>query len=103
MVTDPITFTTDVAANALHVRGEDDPDGVGLELGPEDLFEMDLSDSEALYALEYLKDLRKAMPAGSDDEITLRFSDQFPLRFTYAWNDDGDESELLLAPRIQKD
>lgn len=103
MVTDPTTFTTDVAANALHVRGEDDTDGVGLELGLEDLFEMGLSDSEALYAFEYLRDLRKAMPGGSDDEITLQFSDQFSVRFTYEWNDTGDESELLLAPHIQKD
>lgn len=27
----------------------------------------------------------------------------FPVRFAYEWNDAGDESELLPAPRIQKD
>lgn len=103
MVTDHVAFTTDAAENTFCVHGEGDTDDVDLELGPEDLFEMDLSDSESLYALEYLKDLRKAMPSGSDDEITLQFSDQFPLRFTYEWNDSGDKSELLLAPRIHKD
>lgn len=103
MVTDHVAFTTAAAENTFRVHGEGDTDDVDLELGPEDLFEMDISDSESLYALEYLKDLRKAMPSGSDDEITLQFSDQFPLRFTYAWNDAVDESELLLAPRIQKD
>lgn len=102
MVTDYITLTSDGASNTLRVHGSGDTDDVDLELGPEDLFEADLADSEALYALEYMKDLNKAIPSDDDEqEVAMEFADEFPVRITYEWNDQGDESELLLAPRIQ--
>lgn len=103
MVTDYITLTSDQAMNKLAVHGQGDTDDVNLEFGPEDYFEADLGDSEAMYALEYMKDLNKAIPNGTDQEVTLEFSDEFPVRITYEWNDVGDESELMLAPRIQND
>ena len=103
MVDDHVTLAVDADANSFHIMGEGDTDDVDLTLEQADLIDLvtNSENTEAIYSLNYLKDLNKTMPNGA--ELTLEFGTDFPLIITYKFaNGDGDITRML-APRIKSE
>jgi len=92
-----------VAADTLAFSADGDTDDAEDRLVQDDLLSGRL-DGEAvasLFSLDYLKDMKKAVP--SDADVSLLLGDEMPIKMRYS-KSDGDVSVLnLLAPRIQSD
>lgn len=57
--------------------------------------------AESLFSLDYLADIASVI--GSDDELSLRIGDEFPLKLHYTREDGGISVTNMLAPRIQSE
>jgi proliferating cell nuclear antigen len=73
---------------------------VSLKVGDDSsLFDLAVkSDSQAIYALNYLSDITKAM---SSDSITLQFSSDQPMMLEFAIAEAGTIN-FILAPRVER-
>ena len=101
MVSDHIRFRCDEAETTVYIEAEGDTDNVSLELADDDLVALTAADGNALYSLDYVNDISKQFPKGT--EITLTFGDDFPMMFEYQFSDGECDVLAMLAPRIQSD
>lgn len=101
MVSDHITLRVDDTENEFIIEAEGDTDDMNLQLGEDDLIDINAGYAKSLFSLDYLKDMKKPMP--SDGEITATLGDDFPVKFHYEFADGMGHTTNLLAPRIQSD
>lgn len=101
MVSDHIRLHLNEDARTFNIVAEGDTDDVTFELKESDVSEMVVAEANALFSLDYMKDLVKEIPKG--EEATLTFGSDFPVMMDYEFAD-GDGTVLsMLAPRIQSD
>ena len=101
MVSDHIRFRCDESETTVYIEAEGDTDNVSLELADDDLVALTAADGNALYSLDYVNDISKQFPKGT--EITLTFGGDFPMMFEYEFSDGECDVLAMLAPRIQSD
>lgn len=101
MVSDHIRFRCDESETTVYIEAEGDTDNVCLELADDDLVALTAADGNALYSLDYVNDISKQFPKGT--EITLTFGGDFPMMFEYEFSDGECDVLAMLAPRIQSD
>ncbi|QLC35632.1 DNA polymerase sliding clamp (plasmid) [Halarchaeum sp. CBA1220] len=101
MVADHIRFRCEEAEETVFIEAEGDTDNVSLELTESDLAALTAAEGQALYSLDYVKDISKQFPRGT--EITLTFGSDFPMMIEYEFSNGECEVLAMLAPRIQSD
>jgi proliferating cell nuclear antigen len=101
MVSDHIEFIVDADDEVFRVHAEGDTDDVDLELGRDDLIDLEAGTADSLFSLDYLKDLNKAIP--KDTEVELLLGEDFPAMLSYGYADGAATVTQMLAPRIQSD
>lgn len=101
MASDHVRLLGDPDADSVEMRAEGDKDDAALELNRDDLTpNSEIADTEGLYSLDYLKDLRKPVPA--DTPVRLRFGTDVPLKLNYEYADGAGDVLFMLAPRLEK-
>jgi len=101
MVSDHIALGVDEAEELFYVDAEGDTDDVHLELGLEDLIDLDVGSAHSLFSLDYLKDMNKAIPR--DGEVAIDLGEEFPVKIHYEIAEGLGTVTYMLAPRIQSD
>ncbi|MGB9986880.1 DNA polymerase sliding clamp [Salarchaeum japonicum] len=101
MVSDHIALGVDEADELFYVDAEGDTDDVHLELGVDDLIDLEVGPAHSLFSLDYLKDMNKAIP--KDAEITAELGDEFPVKLHFDLAEGQGSVTYMLAPRIQSD
>ena len=99
MVSDHVRLRTDGLEEAFYIEAEGDTDDVDLKLDEDDVAFGQMSTVTSLYSLEYLKNMNKAIPKGTDLEFLL--GDEFPVKISYEINDGHGNVQYMLAPRIE--
>ncbi|PSP82923.1 DNA polymerase sliding clamp [Halobacteriales archaeon QH_8_68_33] len=101
MVSDHIALGVDADAEHFYVDAEGDTDDVHLELGREDLIDLQAGDAHSLFSLDYLQDMNRAIP--KDAEVTMELGEEFPIKMHFDIAEGEGSVTYLLAPRIQSD
>jgi len=101
MVSDHIRFRCDETEATVYIEAEGDTDDVSLELPESDFVALTAAEGQALYSLDYVKDISRQFPKGT--EITLTFGSDFPMMLEYEFSDGECDVLAMLAPRIQSD
>jgi proliferating cell nuclear antigen len=101
MVSDHIRLRVDPEAEAFLIEAEGDTDDVNLDLGTDDLIDLEPGRADSLFSLDYLKDMNKAIPG--DAEVTVELGEEFPVKLHYAFAEGLGAVTFMLAPRIQSD
>jgi proliferating cell nuclear antigen len=101
MVSDHIKFTMDETPEQFCIEAEGNTDDVELEIDSEDLEDVTAADAEALFSLDYLKDIVRTIPKGT--AVTMRFGTDLPVIMAYDLADGDGQVRRMLAPRIRTD
>ncbi len=101
MVSDHIRLRVDEDEETFLIEAEGDTDDVDLELGREDLIDLTVGPADALFSLDYLKDMNKAIPG--DAEVTVELGEEFPVKLHFDFAEALGHVSFVLAPRIQSD
>jgi len=101
MVSDHIALRVDPDERAFYIEAEGDTDDVDLKIGEGDLIDMTAGQADSLFSLDYLKDMNKGMPNGT--EITTELGEEFPVKFHFQMAEGAASVTYMLAPRIQSD
>jgi proliferating cell nuclear antigen len=101
MVSDHIALSVDPEAETFHIQAEGDTDDVDLELEREDLINLVPAEADALYSLDYLKDMNKAISKTA--EVTAELGEEFPVKLHYEFAEGLGHVTYMLAPRIQSE
>ena len=101
MVSDHIRFTMDEAPEQFCIEAEGDTDDVELEIDSEDLKDVTAADAEALFSLDYMKDVVRTIPKGT--AVTMTVGTDFPVIMAYELADGNGHVTRMLAPRIRAD
>ena len=101
MVSDHIQLRCDETDQAVFIEAEGDTDDVCLELTEEEYIAITAVDAEALFSLDYVKDISRKFPKGA--EISITFGTDFPMMIEYEFADGECEILSMIAPRIRSD
>jgi proliferating cell nuclear antigen len=104
MVSDHIAFKTERAhsGDQFIIEAEGDTDDVELELSNEDLVSSSIGgDVASLFSLEYMKDIKKALP--TTGSVGMEMGDEFPIKIRFSNEEETQDVEFMLAPRINSD
>ena len=101
MVSDHIQLRCDETEQAVFIEAEGDTDDVCLELTEEEYIAITAVDAEALFSLDYVKDISRKFPKGA--EISITFGTDFPMMIEYEFADGECEILSMIAPRIRSD
>ncbi|MFC7167272.1 DNA polymerase sliding clamp [Halospeciosus flavus] len=101
MVSDHIALGVDETEETFYVDAEGDTDDVHLELGREDLIDLEVGPAHSLFSLDYLKDMNKAIP--KDAEVRMELGEEFPVKMHFDIAEGQGTVTFMLAPRIQSD
>jgi proliferating cell nuclear antigen len=101
MVSDHIQLRCDETEQAVFIEAFGDTDDVSLELTEEEYTELTAVDAEALFSLDYVKDIVREFPTGA--EITITFGTDFPMMIEYEFADGECKILSMVAPRIRSD
>ena len=101
MVSDHIQLRCDETEQAVFIEAEGDTDDVCLELTEEEYIAITAVDAEALFSLDYVKDISRKFPKGA--EISITFGTDFPMMIEYEFADGECEIFSMIAPRIRSD
>jgi proliferating cell nuclear antigen len=101
MVSDHIALGVDADTEQFYVDAEGDTDDVHLELDEDDLIDLTPGPARSLFALDYLKDMNRAIP--HDAEVTLELGEEFPVKLHFDVAEGQGSVTYMLAPRIQSD
>jgi hypothetical protein len=103
MVSDHCEMESDSEDNIITIRGDGDTDTA--EYTPEDLSAINPGDDNALYSLEYLKNIPRAIKKfkadQQPDELNVKFGDSHPVMVDFEFADEAGSVLYMLAPRIQ--
>ena len=101
MVSDHIALGVDEDDEVFYVEAEGDTDDVHLELGVEDLIDLQVGPARSLFSLDYLKDMEKAIPG--DAEVRIELGEEYPVKMHFEFAEGMGRVTYMLAPRIQSD
>ena len=101
MVSDHIKFAMDDAPEQFSIEAEGDTDDVSLEIDSEDLDDVTAADVEALFSLDYLKDIVRTIPKGT--AVRMTFGTDLPVIMAYDIADCDGKVSRMLSPRIRTD
>lgn len=104
MVSDHIEFKTECAhsGDQFIIEARGDTDDVELKLGSEDLVSSSIvGDVASLFSLEYMKDIKKALPTSGS--VGMEMGNEFPIRIRFSNEEETQDIEFMLAPRISSD
>ena len=101
MVSDHISLLCDEANQSAHIIASGDTDNVDLELSDDDLIELTAVDGEAMFSLDYVKDIARKIP--NNAEVSLTFGSDFPVKIRYEFADGEGQVLSMIAPRIRSD
>jgi proliferating cell nuclear antigen len=101
MVSDHIALGVDADTEQFYVDAEGDTDDVHLELDEDDLIDLTPGPARSLFALDYLKDMNRAIP--NDAEVALELGEEFPVKLHFDVAEAQGSVTYMLAPRIQSD
>lgn len=101
MVSDHIDLSANGDDDTFEITATGDTDDVHLNLGEDDMIDPPAGDGQALFSLDYLKDMNKAIP--SDAALTMELGDSMPVKLHYDFADGLGNTTFMLAPRIQND
>ncbi|WP_082223415.1 DNA polymerase sliding clamp [Halosimplex carlsbadense] len=101
MVSDHIRFRCDEATQTVYVEAEGDTDDVSLELTSDEIDSLVPAEGNALFSLDYVKDLSREFPKSGS--IALTFGQDWPMMMEYELADGECDVLAMLAPRIQTD
>lgn len=101
MVSDHIALGVNTEAEHFYAEADGDTDTVDIEVGRDDLIELDIGEAHSLFSLDYLSDIKKAFSA--TDQIVIRLDEEFPVMIDYQFANQAGSVLFMLAPRIQSD
>lgn len=101
MVSDHLRYRVDPQAEQFITAADGDTDDVNLELGEDDLEDVEWGAADSLFSLDYLKDLRKPIP--KETTLLMQLGEEFPLKISLTMADGAVEVTYMLAPRISSD
>ena len=101
MVSDHLRFKVIPDDEVFVMEAEGDTDDVHFEATREDLIDLTEAEADALYSLDYLKDLNKGI--NSDSEVAIDLGEEFPTKMHFGIMDGEGSVTYMLAPRIQND
>ncbi|MHC3381706.1 DNA polymerase sliding clamp [Haloarcula sp. H-GB5] len=104
MVSDHIEFKTQLAhsSDQLIIEAEGDTDDIKLELDDRDLIYSSIGDNVAsLFSLEYMKNIKKALP--TNGSVEMEIGDEFPVKLRYGNEEETLSVEFMIAPRISSE
>ncbi|WP_302083060.1 DNA polymerase sliding clamp [Salinibaculum rarum] len=103
MLSDHMTFGVNKDDRELYMRAEGDTDDWDLSLNDRDEGLIDISSGAAhsVFAVDYLNDMKKAMP--DDAEVTMQLGEEFPVKMFFSLADGHVDTQYMLAPRVQSD
>jgi len=99
MVSDHIQIRCDETEQAVFIEAQGDTDDVCLELTEEEYSELTAVDAEALFSLDYVKDISRKFPKNA--AISITFGTDFPMMIEYEFADGECEILSMIAPRIR--
>ncbi len=99
MVSDHIELGIEENDELFYVAAEGDTDDVHLELGQDDLIDLTVGPASSLFSLDYLQDMNKAIPKGT--EVTMELGEEFPVKLHFDFAEGDGTVTYMLAPRIQ--
>ncbi|WP_440990338.1 DNA polymerase sliding clamp [Haloarchaeobius baliensis] len=100
MVADHLALAVESESETFHVDAEGDTDDVSLTQGADDLVSLSPGDARSLFSLDYLRDVTREIPAGTD--VTLELGTEEPLVLSYAFADGAGSVEYFVSPRIAR-
>ncbi|GAA0305606.1 DNA polymerase sliding clamp [Halarchaeum salinum] len=105
LVSDHVVMEADPDEEVVSVVGEGDTDTVTTAFGNDDLVGASVpEETRGIYSIEYLvgkHGLLSKVPKG--EEVEVRYSTEFPVRFGYEFAGGRGEVTCVLAPRITSD
>jgi proliferating cell nuclear antigen len=100
LVSDHVRLSADPDAEAFHVAADGDTDDVDVTLNGDTLTDVSVSESvESLFSLDYLQDMKRAIPSG--ESVSFQLGSEMPVRFGFETDAADVECECMLAPRIK--
>jgi proliferating cell nuclear antigen len=86
----------------LVIAADGDTDDVNLTVGQEELLSSSFGqEAGSLFSLDYMEDIKKALPKSG--ELRLELGHEFPLKIHFSGCDGAMQTEFMLAPRISSD
>ncbi|MDD5418436.1 MAG: DNA polymerase sliding clamp [Methanomicrobiaceae archaeon] len=101
VISDKIALGIDPDTNSFYMEAEGDTDHIKLDIGRDELFDLDPVKARSLFSLDYLKDMGRVMAKAN--EVGVHLGIDHPVRFSFDIADGNGHVEYLLAPRIEAD
>lgn len=98
MFSDHIRMGFDTNNDIFFMNAKGDNDDMHLNFGKEDVEEMSVAKAYGNYSLNYLEDIRKAIPASA--MVRLGIGEELPLTIQYSIANENGRINFGLAPRI---
>jgi proliferating cell nuclear antigen len=90
-----------VRGDVFFMEAEGDTDKVLVELGKEQLIDLQATDAKSLFSLDYLSDMSKIL--GKSNEVTIDLGKDFPLKIRIKIAEGHGEVSYMLAPRVESE
>lgn len=90
-----------VRGDVFFMEAEGDTDKVLVELGKDQLIDLQASDAKSLFSLDYLADMSKIL--GKSNEVTIDVGKDFPLKIKIKIAEGHGEVSYMLAPRVESE
>ncbi len=90
-----------VKGDIFFMEAEGDTDKVLVELGKNQLIDLQASDAKSLFSLDYLSDMSKIL--GKSNEVTIDLGKDFPLKIKIKIAEGHGEVSYMLAPRVESE
>ncbi|MBP1986337.1 DNA polymerase sliding clamp [Halolamina salifodinae] len=97
MVSTHVRLGIDAGAETFYVEASGDTDDVALAFPGEDLAALSPADAESLFSLDYLRELARPIPVGS--EVAMELGTEQPVTLSFAVADGTGTATFLLSPR----
>lgn len=98
LISNYLIFGADVDTGEFYIETKGDTDAVSYRLGEEDVVDMTIAPARSLFSLNYLKEMRRAIP--KNGEVKLELGDEYPVRIRFTLPKTDSHAEYILAPRI---
>ncbi|MCX9086829.1 MAG: DNA polymerase sliding clamp [Candidatus Methanoperedens sp.] len=90
-----------VKGDVFFMEAEGDTDKVHVELGKNQLIDLQGTDAKSLFSLDYLSDMSKIL--GKSNEVNIDLGKDFPLKIRIKIAEGHGEVSYMLAPRVESE
>lgn len=101
LCSDHISLGCDEDAAVFYAEAMGDTDDVRIDLGRDDVIELEPGAAHSLFSLDYLDDMEAAIDSGA--EVALNIGEEFPVRMAFERADSHVSVVFMLAPRISSE